>query len=78
MKKGEGPRSNRGGVRLTERELSVLRLLVKGMTYNEVAAALYITGNTAREYIARIYQKLGVKRRSACVARAEELELDRK
>jgi DNA-binding CsgD family transcriptional regulator len=70
-----GLQHNVDAVRLTEREQEVLRLVVTGMTYREIAAALTVTGHTAREYIARLYLKLGVTRRSACVARAFELGL---
>lgn len=62
-------------VRLTAREQQVLHLVVAGMTYREIAATLFVTGNTAREYIARLYLKMGVSRRSACVARAFEMGL---
>jgi DNA-binding CsgD family transcriptional regulator len=62
-------------VKLTPREQEVLRLVVAGKTYREIAADLYVTGHTAREYIARLYIKLGVTRRSSCVARAFELGL---
>jgi DNA-binding CsgD family transcriptional regulator len=62
-------------IKLTEREQEVLRLVVAGKTYREIGAVLYVTGHTAREYIARLYLKLGVTRRSSCVARAFEMGL---
>lgn len=60
---------------LTAREQDVFRLLVQGKTYREVATELYLTQNTAREYIARLYIKLGVHCRSDLITRAVELGL---
>lgn len=60
---------------LTPRENEVLTLLVQGLTYREIAATLYISGHTAREYIDRLYVKLQVNRRSTCVAKALALNL---
>lgn len=62
---------------LGKRERDVLRLLVDGKNHREIAIALYISKHTAREYIARIYAKLGVNRRSTCIRRAIELGLDK-
>lgn len=55
---------------LTQRELEVLQLLVKGKTHREIAADLFISPHTAREHIARIYAKLGVSRRTDCILKA--------
>jgi DNA-binding CsgD family transcriptional regulator len=62
-------------VSLTPRETDVLALLVQGLNYREIASTLHITGHTAREYIARLYLKLQVNRRSTCVAKALALNL---
>lgn len=58
---------------LTPRERDVFCLLLQGKTHGEIARDLYLSKNTAREYIARLYTKLGVNRRSALVAKAMEL-----
>lgn len=55
---------------LTPREHSVLARLVAGKTSTEIAAELAISPDTVREYIARIYRKLGVKNRVQCVLAA--------
>lgn len=62
--------------RLSKRELDVLKLLLKGRTYREIAAELFISKHTSREYIARVYTKLGVSRRSTCVAKAISMGLE--
>lgn len=59
-----------GAIRLTPREQDVLRLLATGLKSTEIAAVLFVTQNTAREYIARLYQKFEVRGRSALMARA--------
>ncbi|MFE3026224.1 HD domain-containing phosphohydrolase [Nocardia tengchongensis] len=50
---------------LTERELDVLALLVRGRTNREIAAALSITPRTAGSHIEHIYTKIGMNTRGA-------------
>ncbi|MBC7883843.1 MAG: response regulator transcription factor [Saprospiraceae bacterium] len=45
---------------LSERELSILQLLSKGLSYKMVADELFISIDTVRTYIKRIYEKLHV------------------
>ena len=52
---------------LTERELDVLRLLVKGYRNAEIASALTLTEQTIKNYLRRIYNKLGVRDRKSVV-----------
>jgi len=55
---------------LTEREQEVLRCLVDGMAYKQIAAELGISIHTVREYIRRIYRKLQVHSVAEAVRRA--------
>lgn len=48
----------------TTREEEVLRLLISGMTINEISENLSISENTLRTHSKNIYQKLGINRRS--------------
>jgi putative nucleotidyltransferase with HDIG domain len=50
---------------LTARELEVLRLIARGRSTKQVAAALVITPKTADSHIQHIYSKLGVSTRAA-------------
>jgi predicted ATPase/DNA-binding CsgD family transcriptional regulator len=55
---------------LSDREIDVMRLLVRGMTDREIAAALCISPGTAMTHVKRIRGKLGVRCRGAAVAYA--------
>ena len=60
---------------LTPREMDVLALLSTNKTVPEIAADLYVTPNTVRSHIKRIYDKLDVHRRLGAVQKARELNL---
>ncbi|MBK7244985.1 MAG: response regulator transcription factor [Saprospiraceae bacterium] len=46
--------------KLSERELEIINLLAKGMSYKMVATECFISIDTVRTYIKRIYEKLQV------------------
>jgi LuxR family maltose regulon positive regulatory protein len=60
---------------LSEREHEVLRLLRTALSAPEIAAQLYISVNTVRSHVKRIYGKLDVHSRMEAIQRAEELGL---
>jgi LuxR family maltose regulon positive regulatory protein len=60
---------------LTDRELSVLRHLPTMMTNGEIADELYVSVNTVKAHLKRIYRKLDVPNRRDAVHRARELGL---
>ena len=49
---------------LTAREVEVLRLLVRGLSYKEIAEELVISRKTAGAHVEHIYAKLGVSNRA--------------
>ncbi len=55
---------------MTERERSVLELLMVGKSYQQIGDILFISVDTVRTYIRRIYEKLQVHTKSAAVAEA--------
>ncbi len=58
---------------LSDRELEVLRLASKGLTYQETADLLGVTVNTIGTYTRRIYQKLAVTSRAQAVFEARQM-----
>jgi DNA-binding NarL/FixJ family response regulator len=60
---------------LTEREKDVLRLLGRGHSNKEIAAALFITERTARTYVSNILGKLGLASRTQAALWAVEHHL---
>lgn len=60
---------------LSPQEQRVLRLLVAGQTYAEMAQALVVSPNTIKTQISSIYRKLGVSRRAEAIAMATHLHL---
>ena len=60
---------------LTRRELDVLHQLHRGLSIPDVARALFVSPSTAKTYVARIYEKLGVSSRMQALQTATELGL---
>ena len=58
-----------GEADLTPREREVLDLVATGKTNVEVAAVLFIAPTTVRKHLENVYEKLGVRTRTAAVAR---------
>jgi LuxR family maltose regulon positive regulatory protein len=60
---------------LTDRELSILRMLPGAATQREIGAALFLSINTVKAYNKCLYRKLGVGGRQDAVRVARELGL---
>jgi len=60
---------------LTEREMQILTLIMKGLTNKEICDQLVISKNTVRTHIKNVYGKLGVRNRVEAAARSQELNL---
>lgn len=60
---------------LTDRERDVLRLLIDGLSNNEIAERLIISPSTVKYHIGNIYTKLGVDSRVAAVSIAIQRQL---
>jgi DNA-binding NarL/FixJ family response regulator len=59
-------------VAFTDREREVLRLLERGSTDREIAAALTISVKTVEKHVGSILRKLGAQNRTQAVALARE------
>jgi DNA-binding NarL/FixJ family response regulator len=57
-------------VRLTRRELAVLRLLAAGNSNREIGGALGITDGTVKIHVTHLFAKLGVTSRTEAIATA--------
>jgi DNA-binding NarL/FixJ family response regulator len=53
--------------KLSKREIEVLLLIGKGMTDKEMARQLFVSVNTVRTHVRRIYDKLLLKNRAEAV-----------
>lgn len=66
-----GDRANsRVGLRLTERQSEVLRLIARGLSNAEIAAQLHLSEHTVHRHVANIYTTLDLGSRAAAAAYA--------
>lgn len=71
----KGTRAARSGEELTERELTVLRLLAEGRSNKEIANELKLSDKTIKNHIHSIFRKLDVTDRTKAVISAVRLGL---
>lgn len=60
---------------LSQRELAVLRLIAEGHSNQAISERLFLALSTVKGHNRRIFDKLGVQRRTEAVARAQVLDL---
>lgn len=53
---------------LSDKQQQIIALVAAGMTNNEIAAALDLSPKTVKNYLHRIFEKLGIQRRSQAAA----------
>jgi LuxR family maltose regulon positive regulatory protein len=61
--------------RLSEREREVLLHVAEMLNTTEIAAVMYVSGNTVKSHLKSVFRKLGVASRNEAVRRARELQL---
>jgi DNA-binding NarL/FixJ family response regulator len=64
-------------VALSPQQAEVLRLLSAGLSIPAIAATMFISQSTAKTYVARLYEKLGVTNRAQALMEAVQLGLIR-
>ena len=62
-------------IRLTDRELEVLRLLDQGASNREIARTLFVTEATVKTHLVHLFSKLNVESRAKAVTLARETGL---
>ncbi|MVO99937.1 hybrid sensor histidine kinase/response regulator transcription factor [Paenibacillus lutrae] len=60
---------------LTPREIEILQFLSRGLRYKTIAAKLYLSDGTVRNYASAVYAKLDVRNREEAVQKAAEAGL---
>lgn len=60
---------------LTPRELEILELIAAGLSNREIAERAFVSENTVKTHSSRVFDKLGVQRRTQAAQRARELRL---
>jgi DNA-binding CsgD family transcriptional regulator len=63
--------------RLTPREAQIAELVAQGLTSAEIGAALWITENTVKQALKRMFRKLQVSSRAEMVAQLSGSQLAR-
>ena len=63
-----------GGISLTPREKEVLQFVQKGLSNKEIADSLFISVNTVKKHVQRLYDKFGVNNRTSLSVKAFRLE----
>lgn len=59
---------------LTPRELEILRFVARGLTNPQIATRLYISPRTVQKHLRNVYEKLGVRTRTAAAAHLGALQ----
>ncbi len=54
---------------LTDRQKEILQLLVDGKSYNEIAKQLFVSPETVKSHVKKLYQTLHVNNKSAAIAK---------
>jgi len=58
---------------ISPRELAVLKEIAAGRSNKEIAAQLNVAPSTVKTHVARLFEKLGAKRRTDAINKAREL-----
>jgi DNA-binding CsgD family transcriptional regulator len=60
---------------ISKRELEVLQLIAGGLSNQEIADRLFVSANTIKTHVARIFEKLEAKRRTQAIEIAKQLRI---
>lgn len=71
----DGNPAARATLGISDREHEVLGLLAAGLSNKEIAGRLGVSPNTVKTHLARLFEKLGARRRTEAILKARELGL---
>lgn len=71
----EGNPAAQASLGISAREQEVLGLLAEGLSNKEIAGRLGVSPNTVKTHVARLFEKLGARRRTEAILKARELGL---
>jgi DNA-binding CsgD family transcriptional regulator len=60
---------------ITPRELEMLELIASGLSNKEIAERVFVSENTVKTHLSRVFDKLGARRRTQAVQLGKELRL---
>ncbi len=60
---------------ITPRELEVLELIAQGLSNKEIAERVFVSENTVKTHLSRVFDKLGARRRTQAVQLGKALRL---
>ncbi|MEO8682383.1 MAG: LuxR C-terminal-related transcriptional regulator [Vicinamibacterales bacterium] len=60
---------------ITPRELEMLGLIAQGLSNKQIAERAFVSENTVKTHLARVFDKLGARRRTQAVQLGKELRL---
>ena len=60
---------------ITPRELEILELIAAGLSNREIAERIFVSENTVKTHLSRLFDKLGAKRRTQAVQLGKQLRL---
>jgi DNA-binding CsgD family transcriptional regulator len=60
---------------VTPRELEILELIAGGLSNREIAERIFVSENTVKTHLSRLFDKLGAKRRTQAVQVGKQLAL---
>jgi len=60
---------------ISSREMEVLQLMATGLSNQEIAAQLFVSPNTIKTHLARLFEKLDVGKRVQAIEKAKRLGL---
>jgi DNA-binding CsgD family transcriptional regulator len=65
----------RDSLGITPRELEVLQLMAAGLSNREIAERVFVSENTVKTHVSRVFAKLGARRRTPAVQFGKAMRL---